>query len=79
MKDEFILNYVQGIPILNLQEKNETKEGLIYTLSYYFGGVLGVYTWEHKKRDQAYTTLKDISGKYASAEFMLKNYFQGLK
>lgn len=76
IKDEFILKYVNEIPVLNLNEESELKEGAFFAILYFFGGLLGLYSLEQKKKADALNQIRDIKGKYASAEFMLKNYFQ---
>ncbi|MDO5978715.1 hypothetical protein [Flavivirga spongiicola] len=76
--DGFILKYVREIPDLNIEEV-ETKTGLIaiiiILISSFFGGV-ALYN-EKRRSQKALNTIRDIKGKYASAEFMLKNYFAG--
>lgn len=76
IKDEFILNYVSEIPVLDLNDENENISGLLTVILYYFGGWLGIYGREEIKKDKALKTIKRIRDKYASAEFMLKNYFE---
>jgi len=77
IKDEFILKYVNEVPILDLNEKSEIND-IVRLLFRVFGGVFGAYSIyrEQKKRSKALETIKNIKNKYASAEFMLKNYFE---
>lgn len=75
--DDFILKYVKDIPDLNLSE-TETKTGVITLLfGLVFGGLFGgvALFLDRQKAKQALTKVKRIGEKYASAEFMLKNYF----
>lgn len=76
VQDDFIMKYVNDIPTLDLDEKSEVELGFMYGVLYFFGGILGVYSIEQKKKARALDTIRDIKGKYASAEFMLKNYFE---
>ncbi|AXT21027.1 hypothetical protein D7030_08450 [Flavobacteriaceae bacterium AU392] len=73
IEDEFILNYVRAIPNLDI-EQEDTKLGILnIVLSIFFGGITSYR--ERQKADNALNKIRDIRGKYASAEFMLKNYF----
>ncbi|WP_299548117.1 hypothetical protein [Seonamhaeicola sp.] len=71
--DDFVLKYVKEIPNLNIEEI-ETRTGLITVLLSLFVGGIAIYN-ERRKSQKALNTIRDIKGKYASAEFMLKNYF----
>ncbi|MEK6153113.1 hypothetical protein WIW50_07630 [Flavobacteriaceae bacterium 3-367] len=73
VKDDFILNLINEIPILDLDEPDE-ETGFFDSLLYFFGGLFGMYSLEQKRKNEALNTIRDIKGKYASAEFMLKNY-----
>ncbi|WP_299433239.1 hypothetical protein [uncultured Aquimarina sp.] len=74
VKDEFVKKYVLEIPDLDLDSpKNSSKAKSIIAII--IGGIGGSYYNEKRKIDEALDTLKDIRNKYASAEFMLKNYF----
>ncbi|MRH99199.1 hypothetical protein GH721_01520 [Kriegella sp. EG-1] len=75
IQDNFILKYDNQIPTLDLDEESEITDGFIYSILYFFDGILGVYSLEQKKKAKAINVIRDIKGKYASAEFMLKNYF----
>ncbi len=72
--DEFILNYIREIPDLNLDEI-ESNKGIIPFLLNLIAGGLGTYSTERNKSDNALKIIRDIRGKYASAEFMIKGYF----
>ncbi|WP_282076077.1 hypothetical protein [Maribacter aquivivus] len=74
--DDFILKYINEIPILDLDDLGETENGWVFTMLFFFGGLLGVYSLQQRKKAQALNIIRDIKGKYASAEFMLKNYFE---
>ena len=76
IKDDFILNYLHDIPVLDLDEQSEITESFLYSLLHFFGGALGIYSSELKKKANALDKIRDIKSKYASVEFMLKNYFQ---
>lgn len=76
IEDDFVLKYVKEIPDLNIDEF-ETKAGLstvILILISSFSGGIALYN-ERRIASKALRTIRDIKGKYASAEFMLKNYF----
>lgn len=74
VKDEFILNYIREIPSLNF-ESLETKDNLLTIIIGFFGGGLLSYYRQNQKNEEALNKVREIRGKYASAEFMLKNYF----
>ncbi len=74
IEDEFILNYINEIPNLDLSAESKTT-GIIDLLAMFFGGIGGSYYREKRKIDSAKESIKDIRNKYASSEFMLKNYF----
>ncbi len=76
IKDDFILKYVNEIPILDLDAESENADGFLESLLYFFGGLFGAYSLEQKKQAEALDVIRNIKGKYASAEFMLKNYFE---
>ncbi|MFD2724898.1 hypothetical protein [Hyunsoonleella rubra] len=71
--DGFVLNFVKDIPDLEIEEI-ETKTGIISVLLSLFVGGIALYN-EKQKSQKALKIVRDIRGKYASAEFMLKNYF----
>lgn len=71
--DEIVLNFVKEIPDLNIEEI-ETKTNFITLLLGLFVGGVALYN-EKQKSLKALNKIRDIRGKYASAEFMLKNYF----
>ena len=72
--DEFVLKYVKDIPDLKINQI-EAKTGIItLLLGFMVGGWSAIYHEKQKER-KALKTIRDIKGKYASAEFMLKNYF----
>ena len=75
INDEFILNYIHKIPDLDLNTENKNF-GIISLLAILFGGANGSYYTEKQKIDNAKESIRDIRNKYASAEFMLKNYFK---
>lgn len=76
IQDDFIQKYVKDIPILDLDEESQDADGFINNLLYFFGGLFGAYSIEQRKKAEALDVIRDIKGKYASAEFMLKNYFE---
>ena len=73
IKDEFILKYIHEIPDLNIDEIGQSPRYLNFLNL--LGSGLGVYSREKVKIEKALTTIRDIRAKYASTEFMLKNYF----
>jgi len=74
VNDEFILKYIREIPSLNF-ESLETKDNLLTIIIGFFGGGLISYYRQNQKNEEAINKVREIRGKYASAEFMLKNYF----
>src|SRR5690606_19013788 len=74
VKDDFILKYIREIPCINF-ENFETKDSIITVLIGFLGGGLISYYRQNQKNEQALNIVREIRGKYASAEFMLKNYF----
>lgn len=72
--DEFILKYVKEIPSLDF-DKIEVQENIVtIAIGIFSGGLTSQYR-QNQKREEAMNIVRDIRGKYASAEFMLKNYF----
>ncbi|GGI57137.1 hypothetical protein [Winogradskyella haliclonae] len=69
-----MLNHVNEIPDLNINEL-DAKSDILHLVFNWFGGGIGIYSRERIKSDKALKIVRDIKGKYASAEFMLKNYF----
>ena len=76
IENDFILKQINEIPILNLEKENKVPEGFLYSLLLFFGGWLSAYALEQKKKSEALEVIRDIRAKYASTEFMLKNYFR---
>ncbi|MEW7289221.1 hypothetical protein [Aquimarina sp. 2304DJ70-9] len=74
INDNFILNYITEIPDLDLYEEIKPS-GILGFLVIIFGGIGGSYYNEKQKVDSAKEIIREIRNKYASAEFMLKNYF----
>lgn len=74
VNDDFVKKYVLEIPDLDL---NSTKvsSNAKSIVAIRLGGIGGSYYREKQKVDEALDTVTDIRNKYASAEFMLKNYF----
>lgn len=72
--EDFILKYVYEIPDLNLDE-SDSKPGFFDLILFSFNFGFGAYSKERQKADKALKTVRDIRGKYASLEFMLKNHF----
>lgn len=75
ISDEFILNQIKEIPDLDL-EQTESNSRFINLFLNVLGGSIGIYSSERRKADEALDKIRDIRGKYASTEFMLKNYFE---
>jgi hypothetical protein len=76
--DEEILSYVRDIPIFEIEESEleKTAEGI-------FAGILSIasyglagYFRNQRARDKALDVVRDIRSKYASIEFMCRNYFE---
>lgn len=74
--DDFILKYIKDIPDLNIEEVEDKKGvlGLIFLTLSLFSGWPALY-YEKRKARKSLETVRDIRGKYASVEFMIKNYF----
>ena len=71
--DEFVLNYVKEIPDLDL-DKIDVKSNIITVILMLFVSP-SIASREKDKIEKALKIIRDIRGKYASAEFMLKNHF----
>ena len=76
--DEEILSYVRDIPTFEIEESEleKTAEGI-------FAGILSIasyglagYFRNQRARDKALDVVRDIRSKYASIEFMCRNYFE---
>lgn len=74
VKDDFILKYIQEIPSINFKNL-DTKDNILMVFLGMISGGLGSYYRQNQKTEQALNVVREIRGKYASAEFMLKNYF----
>jgi len=74
IKDDFIQNHIAEIPNLNLDE-NTRPTGILILLSFIMGGAGNSYYHDKQKIDHAKKIIREIRNKYASIEFMLKNYF----
>ena len=75
IEEEFILDYVHQITDLTL-DGSDSKSRIVDLLTFSFDLGLGAYSREKRKSEKALKTVRDIQGKYASIEFMLKNYFE---
>ncbi len=75
VNDDFILNYLNEFPDIDLNRKKSNNSILLILLSFFSGSPLGASYREQDKVDQALETIKEIRNKYSSSEFMLKNYF----
>lgn len=71
IKDEFVLNYVKKIPDLDMMELDKGGS--------FFEKLIGLlsngYSNDRMRNDRALDLIREIKNKYASAEFMIKNYF----
>lgn len=74
IKDDIILKFVQEIPHLNIDEV-ETQGGFLDVIVQSLNSIGYTYYRERRKSDVALDIIRDIRGKYASIEFMIKNYF----
>ncbi|MCL6293633.1 hypothetical protein [Jejuia spongiicola] len=74
--DDFVLSYVRKIPDLNIK-KSENKWNVITLILIIFSSFSrGIALYNERRMAQKYLSeIRDIRGSYASAEFMLKNYF----
>tara|TARA_R110002051_G_scaffold321291_1_gene408555 strand:+ start:113 stop:472 length:360 start_codon:yes stop_codon:yes gene_type:complete len=71
IKDEFVLNYIKEIPDLNMMDL-ESESGFFERLIALFSNG---YSSDRMKNDRALDIIREIKNKYASSEFMIKNYF----
>lgn len=74
IKDEFILKFINEIPDLKL-DKIGSNEGVLAFIIAVFSNGMSSYYSEKQKTSAALEIIRDIRGKYASTEFMIKNYF----
>ncbi|MFD1062641.1 hypothetical protein ACFQ1Q_05235 [Winogradskyella litorisediminis] len=75
IEDKFILGHIHQIPDLSLDETNSNSR-IFDVLAFSFDFGLGIYSRDKRKAEKALKKINDIQGKYASIEFMLKNYFE---
>jgi len=73
VEDEFILKYIHEIPQLNIDDLDEKNSILSTVFSYISFGASSIYK-QNKRLEQAIEYVIEIRGKYASIEFMLKDY-----
>lgn len=74
VKDKMILDYVLQIP--DVEEELDTgsfSTGFLNTLIFITAGWLLMYFRERRKVEHGKDIVRDIRGKYASIEFLLKN------
>ncbi len=71
IKDEFVLNYIKEIPDLNMMEL-ESGGGFLEKL---IGLVSNGHSNDSMRNARALDLIREIKNKYASAEFMIKSYF----
>ncbi len=74
VKDEFILQFIHEIPIVNYEELDSKNSILAIIFNFISFGTGSIFQ-RNKKMDQALESVAEIRGKYASMEFMLKDYF----
>ncbi len=76
--DELILSYVRVIPEFDVEESEIKKAsaGIIEVILSIASYGLASYFRNRQARDKALGTVRDISSKYSSIEFMCKNYFE---
>lgn len=72
IKDEFVLGYVRKIPDLDMMELERGSNDFLEKLIEFFGA--GYYN-DRMRNARALDVIREIKNKYASAEFMIKNYF----
>ena len=74
VNDDFILKFVKDIPRLDINDIKVEENFLTTVIGFFSGGLSSQYR-QNRIYEEALNTVRDIRGKYASAEFMLKNYF----
>ena len=74
VKDNFILKRINEIPSINFNTL-EIKDNFLILIFSIFSGGLAAYYRRIERTKEALAVVREIRGKYASAEFMLKNYF----
>jgi hypothetical protein len=76
--DEEILSYVRDIPTFEIEESElkKTAEGIFAGILSFASYGLAGYFRNQRARDKALEVVRDIRSKYASIEFMCRNYFE---
>jgi len=73
--DNTILEYVHEIPNDVIQTNSvDVKRTFIDILVSLFAAGIASYFVEKREREMAFDAVREISGKYSSIEFLLKNY-----
>lgn len=74
VKDEMVLGYVRQIPDLEEEIDNpQVSSGIVSVILFVIAGWLLLYFRERRRVDHGKDIVRDIRGKYASIEFLLKN------
>ena len=73
IEDEFILKFIHEIPAVDFEEL-DTKNSIFATLLSFLSFGSGTWFQQKKQMDQAIESISNIKGKYASVEFMLRDY-----
>lgn len=74
VKDEMVLGYVRQIPDLEEEIDNpQVSSGILSVILFVIAGWLLLYFRERRRVDHGKDIVRDIRGKYASIEFLLKN------
>ncbi|NER12804.1 hypothetical protein GWK08_05090 [Leptobacterium flavescens] len=72
--DKTILDHIESIPDLKIDEYVESDggNGILGSIINFFGGAYASEKW---KSESSLSIVRDIKAKYASLEFLLRNYF----
>lgn len=73
IKDKFILDHIHSIPYISLDSIERPDGGLIGKLAFFAG--LGSLYHSHQNNDEILSLIREVKNKYASLEFLLRNYF----
>ena len=75
VEDDFLLNEIRAIPEVEAEiEKNAVGSSFLLLAVAYVIPQLATYFKERSYASQAIEVIRDIRAKYASIEFLLKNY-----
>jgi hypothetical protein len=76
ISEEYILKHIHSIPDFDLDALENSNAEIFYaSILGSFLGLIGILNKDRKKINAAKEIIRDVKGKYASLEFLLKNHY----